>query len=179
MKVKKILDLEDFRQMYELEAMYYTQEHITPAEESYRWYQKYPYTVCALEDEGCIVAFINLLPIGEALFEEIKSGRFNDKNLEVEQILDIDQPIQEKLYMFLCCVVIHETYRGQNLLQMLIREGRKPYEAIASHVLGIITDNVTPEGERLSQKLGMQYVTKTWFDSVIYVGDYGVCIERV
>ncbi|MGL4737214.1 MAG: GNAT family N-acetyltransferase [Cellulosilyticaceae bacterium] len=177
MRIKETLVFEDFVQMYGLEALYYTEEHITPAEESYRWYQQHPYSVCALEDGGKIMAFINLFPIGEDLFEQIKSGTFNDKELKAEQLVDIRQPVEGTVHMFLCCIVIHEDYRGQGVLKQLLQEASRPYEGIQIECM--ITDNVTPEGERLSRKLGMQYVRETVFESVIYMGDYKRCIAQL
>lgn len=179
MNVKRELVLDDFMQMYHLEALYYTEEHITPAEESYRWYQQHPYSVCALEEAGEIVAFINLFPIGEDLFERIQSGEYNDKDLKAEDIVAMGQPVEGTVHMFLCCVVIHGNYRGQGLVKKLLKEASKPYETIAHQIQYMITDNVTGEGRQLSEKLGMHCVTATCFDSTIYRGNYGECIAKI
>ncbi len=185
--------IDDFIQMYELEKKYYTEDHITPYEEAYRWHLKYPWSSCALEDQGRIIGFLDLLPITESLFQEIKSGNFNDSSLSYTDICDITEITEGSVHLFLSCIVIEKEYRKTAALSMLFKHQIEFYDGyvknaemkelripddtcqpkgIPLHISHVITDNVTKEGEKFSKRLGFQKVVHTQFDSVIYVQEY-------
>ncbi|GGE69073.1 hypothetical protein [Priestia taiwanensis] len=164
--------LEDFKDMQELERNFYDDNHITPYEEAYRWYKAYPYTVCALRDNSTIIGFINMFPVKEHIFEALRAGTFNDRELLLEHIINIDEPIDGKINMFFCCVIIDKEYRRTDALRILLRESICYYKHIERHIDSIITDNVTDKGEAFSKRLGFTKVTDSQFDSIIYMGDY-------
>ena len=50
MEFAEKLTFEDFEKMHSLENKFYDEEFITPAEEAYEWYVKYPYSVTVAKD---------------------------------------------------------------------------------------------------------------------------------
>lgn len=185
--------IDDFIQMYELERKYYTEDHITPYEEAYRWHLKYPWSSCALEDQGRIIGFLDLFPINETLFQKIKSGTYNDCDLTFTDICDITKMTEGHVHLFLSCVVLEKEYRKTEALSMLFKHQIEFYDGyvknaemkelripdgtcqpkgIPLHISHVITDNVTKDGENFSKRLGFQKVIDTQFDSVIYVQEY-------
>jgi hypothetical protein len=171
--------IDDFKEMQELERKFYDDDHITLYEEAYKWYEKYPYTVCGLRGEGRIIGFINMFPIKEHIFQAIKAGAFNDRDLVSDDIVNIDKPIGSKVNMFLCCVLIDDEYRQTDALSILLAENIRYYKHIQTKIESIITDNVTDKGEAFSKRFGFTRVTESEFDSVIYMADYSEFILYV
>lgn len=175
MKIKEKLTFEDFKMMSILEEKFYDCSHITPAAEAYDWYKKFPYSTRVMEDENQIIGFVDMFLITDEIFHAIKSGKFNDKNLTSEGIVDIYKVSQGTYHMFLCCLVIEEQYRKTDALKILLNEHIQFYRQLEEkgiHIDNIITDNVTDSGARFSQKLGFQKQTDSNFSSVIYLMDY-------
>lgn len=175
MIIKEKLTFEDFKMMSVLEEKFYDPSHITPPEEAYDWYKKFPYTTRVMEDKNKIIGFVDMFIINDEIFHVMKSGKFNDKNLTSEGIVDICKMTQDVYHMFLCCLVIEEQYRKTNALKVLLKEHIQFYEKFEEQGIiidQIITDNVTESGARFSQKLGFQKQTDSDYNSVIYAMDY-------
>ncbi len=80
----------DFDAMAAMEARFYGEDLITPAQEAWRWYERYPFTTLAGRDAcGRIAGFINLFPVREPVYEALIAGVFNDAELSVE---DVESP---------------------------------------------------------------------------------------
>jgi Acetyltransferase (GNAT) family len=179
MQIIKHFTLDDFKEMQELERKFYVDDHITPYEEAYRWYKEYPYTVRALRDNEKIIGFVNMFPIKDHIFKAIQAGTFNDRDLVLEHIINIHGALEDKVNMFLCCIVIDQDYRRTDALSMLLRENIQYYEHIQTQIQSIITDNVTDKGESFSKRLGFKKVTDSQFDSIIYMGNYAEFVKSV
>ena len=67
MRIKEQKTQDDFRYMEQLELKYYSEEHVTPWEEAYRWHLANPKTGFVLEDGGRIAGFSDILPLDRAL----------------------------------------------------------------------------------------------------------------
>lgn len=85
---------------------FYGEEFITPPQEAYRWYQRYPYTVVAAAHNDNIVGFVNLFPVKKHIDEALRAGEFNDHFLTLDGVEDIHIASDTPLHMFLCCVVV-------------------------------------------------------------------------
>lgn len=181
MKVEILKNLNElhFLQMYQLEREYYSEEYITPYQEVYRWYRKFPYTTFAAAEADEIVGFINLFPIRNSLFEEIKNGRYNDRDLTVSDILNVHAENETPLNMFLSCLVVSKERRKQGMTELLLRTAVDYYQPYAERFGFIITDNVTQEGQRFSQRYGFQPLQASGHDSQLYIQTYASFQRRV
>ncbi len=179
MRVLDRLERTHFVQMFLLEQRFYGEDHITPAEQAFAWYVKYPYTTIAAEDAGRIVGFVNLFPVSDAVLERLNTGSFNDKDLTVEDIADIHASQTAPLHMFLSCIVVTPEYRKRGLTQTLLQHAVAQYAAVEHRCDVIVTDNVTPEGNRFSRKYGFTPVCQTQHESLLHTQAYGSFCARV
>lgn len=169
-------------QLHQMEKKYYTEEHIAPYEEVYKWNQKFPWSSAVLEEDGKIVAFLDMFPIKEHLLQKIQSGTYNDSNLTYEDIVDITTVKQGHFHMFLCCMVIEKEYRNKDTQKLLFNQlidfyaTNKTDQVIIDR---IITDNVTEEGIHLSKKLGFKKAIDSDYQSTIYLGKYDSFVKTV
>lgn len=168
MKLGHSLSYAHFEQMEQLELLYYGPEYITPAEESYRWYQHYPYTVVAAEAAGKIVGFVNLFPVKEHIAQALKAGVFNDHDLTPEGVVDLAAVQQGPLHMFLSCILVKPEYRRHGLTLTLLRAAAAQYASVYHRCVEVITDNVTAEGERFSQRYGFRKLCLSHHNSVVF-----------
>lgn len=162
--IKSDLSLEDFKEMSALELQYYDESFVTPAEESYLWYKHASYSIRAVYDFDQLVGFMNFFPISESLFNHIKTGHYNDQNLTYKDI----EALGKSKYLFLSCIVINESYRKTNALQLLLDDYNNLYKGYDYEF--IITDNVTEAGIRFSRKLGLTPYKKTSHNSTLCIG---------
>lgn len=169
-----------FEQMAELEARYYGEEFITPPQEAYRWYQRYPYTVVAAADENNrIVGFVNLFPVKEHIYEALRAGCFNDHFLTLEGVEDIAADANTPLRMFLCCLVVDAAYRAQGLTRRILRAAVEQYAAVAYRCTEVITDNVTEAGEAFSRRYGFRELLRSDHDSTVYTQSWADFVKRI
>lgn len=181
MNIKNPLTLEDFKRMKDLEEKYYGKDFITPYEEAYRWYKTYEYTIRAVEIKGEVVGFINLFPINDRVYKLLKEGRFNDKYLEVKDLIDIENNSGEEINLFLSCVLIDEKYRKTKALTLILREYMNFYQGVNEkiQIKNVITDNVTGKGEGFSKRLGFKKVKSSDHNSVIYEISFENFVENI
>lgn len=182
MNIKTELTMADFVQMEELEKRYYTEEHITPAAEAYEWYIHRPYSILALEQDDCIIGFMNLFPVRQEIFAQIEKGSFNDKYLTYEDIIQLPSTGVPSMNLFLSCVVIHEQYRKSNALSMLLTRYAAFYNSLQGQGtdIGLIAgDAVTPAGERFFTKIGLKRRCASDHVSTIYHGTYNAFVDAV
>ncbi|MGM9987163.1 MAG: GNAT family N-acetyltransferase [Bacillaceae bacterium] len=176
MKLKKELTLVDFYEMEQLEKQYYDTDFITPAMESYECYKQRKGSILVVEDKGKIVGFMNLFPIEYSLYEQIKRGVFNDKDLTYKDIVEIETG-EGDIYLFLSCIVVDKAYRKKGVSALLLQAYCRYYEQ--KQVKSIIIDNVTEDGDDFSQKLGFQFITVSDHDSNIYEISFAHFFERI
>lgn len=169
-RIAPVLTPEDFVCMEALEARCYGRDHISPADEAYRWYQAYPDSTVAIFSGSFLAGFINLFPVTQAVSEGLLNGTFNDRDLTLNDIAPI--PATGMVDLFLCCIATEAVYRGGALTGLLLRAAMAPYAAAQNRVDRLITDNVTPEGVRFSQRLGLKKICMSDHGSMIHAGSY-------
>jgi len=172
MELLSRLTLNHFKQMEQLEREYYDDAYITPAEQAYTWYERFPNTTIAAEAGGHIIGFVNLFPVVDAVFQSIMAGRFNDKNLTLEAIVDADASQTEPLHMFLSCIVVREEYRPRNAARLLLKSAVNTYAPVAHRCDVILIDTVTPAGESFAKRYGFTPVRQSRYGSSIYSQRY-------
>lgn len=174
LKIKKRLSKKNFIEMYEIERYYYSEEFITPAEESYLWYKFKANSICAIADNGIIVGFMNLFPISEEIYNQIKRGVYQDSKMTYKEILEPDES-EGPIYLFLSCVAVHQQYRKSKALEMMLEDYIKQYEAWllkGYSIHGIVTENVTQAGLKFSLKMGMKNINISDHNSYICEGTF-------
>lgn len=171
MKILTELTYSHFEQMARLEQEFYDDDHITPPDEAFLWYKKHPYTVIVAEESGEIAGFINLFPVSDAVFEKLKAGTFNDKDLTAGDIADI-YASQDTLHMFLSCIVVRPEYRKHGLTHQLLQKAVEQYDDVAHRCDVVVTDNVTPEGIAFSRKYGFAPLGSSQHASLLQIQKY-------
>ena len=163
-----------FYDMEALELQFYDAEFITPPEESLRWYGHHPHSTVAAECDGRLIGFVNLFPVQPEVYTALREGSFNDHFMELEHVAPLTTT---PLHMFLCCVVVDKDYQRRGIARQLLRTAVQPY--IGLPCLSVITDNVTPDGERLSKRLGFTHLCHSDHDSEIYEQEWTEFLSRV
>lgn len=168
-----------FEQMAALEETYYAPEFITPAAESQRWYDTYPYTTVAAAAGEEIAGFVNLFPVRKEVFDSLLAGQLNDHDMGTEAVVDLSRHRGEVLEMFLSCVVVARPFRGSGLCRALLREAVKPYLPYLPCCNRVITDNVTEDGERFSRRYGFHCLGESEHDSRLYIQPFADFVRTV
>ncbi len=157
------LTLQHFREMEALELQFYAAEFITPAEESWSWYDLHPHSTVAAEVKGKLAGFVNLFPVQPAIYKALRAGQFNDHFMELEHVAPITQ---QPLHMFLSCILVDRQFRRLGLTRQLLQAAIKPYAALPC--VGVVTDNVTADGCVFSERYGFTRLRPSDHDSWIY-----------
>ncbi len=180
--IKKELVKNDFIIMEDLEKLYYDEDYITKAEESYRWYIHSSNSIVVIEHNGEIVGFMNMFPIKDEIFNKIKNGEYNDKFMTYKDVVLLDEREELIHNLFLSCIVIHEKYRGGEALKILLQEYLRIYEQYVSRGFkfnNVITDNVTENGVKFSKKIGLKPIIESDHGSTICMGRYEELLTTV
>ena len=151
------LTCSDFDEMTAMEARFYGEDLITPAEESWHWYERYPFTIVAARGErGEIAGFVNLFPVNESVHAAILDGAFNDANLTTDEVVDpwAQGADPEPLHMFLSCVVVDVPWQGSGLAYRLVAQAAAQYADFAARIADVTIDTATPDGAGLARNLG-------------------------
>ena len=151
----------DFDAMAAMEARFYGEDLITPAEESWNWYERYPFTIVAARGEqGEIAGFVNLFPVSEGVHTALLVGAFNDANLTTDDVVDPWEQGADSapLHMFLSCVVVDTLWQGGGLAYRLVARAAEQYAEFASRIADVTIDTATPDGAGLARNLGFTLV---------------------
>lgn len=180
------MTIENFIEMEKLELKYYNEEHVTPHEEAYKWHLEFSNSDVALEDKGKIIAFMDMMPIKDLIFEQIKEGHFNDKYLTTEHIVKMENLEEgDTVNLLLSCVVVDEEYRRTDALKILLTTYLHYYLSFTKrgvNIEHIITSNVTEHGERFSEKLGFRRIGLSDHDTALYLipfDDFAAGVEQL
>lgn len=168
-----------FEQMAVLEESYYSPEFITPAAESQRWYDTYPYTTVVAAAGNGIAGFVNLFPVKQSVFDALLTGQYNDHDMTTEAVVDLSRHNGETLEMFLSCIVVAQPFRGSGLVRALLQEAVRPYLPYLPCCNRIITDNITPDGERFSQRYGFRCLGSSAHSSRLYIQPFADFVRKV
>ena len=168
------LNMQHFHEMEALELQFYDAEFIAPAEETWRWYEQHPHSTIAAEADGRLVGFVNLFPVKPEVYRAILSGEFNDHFMEVSDLAPLDA---SPLHMFLSCVVVHRDYRHQGIIRLLLRAAVQSYAG--KPCAGIVTDNVTEDGCRFSERFGFRFLRESDHQSRIYEQSWQEFVSQV
>ena len=162
----------DFDAMARLEASFYGEDLITPAEEAWHWYQAFPFTTFAARDVsrndaelGAIVGFVNLFPVGREVFEATLAGAFNDADLLAS---DVENPFgpsdagpDAPLNMLLSCAAVEPSWQGTGLAYRLLAGAAAKFASAIRPIVSVVIDTATDDGARFARRLGFAPVRPT------------------
>jgi len=183
MNIKSDKTLDDFIYMEQLELKYYSEEHVTPYEEAYLWHLSNPKTGFILEDNGRIVAFTDILPVKQEIFDQIKSGTYNDKYLTSDDLISMDRLKEgDSVNLLLSCVLVDEDYRKTEALKILLNAHLDYYRGCMDRGISVgtvLTSNVTEAGERFSERMGFERIGRSEHQTTLYQASFRQFDERV
>lgn len=165
--------------MAELERLFYDDSFITPAAESERLFRLYPYTLVAVADGNMIAGFVNLFPVKKHIYDALVNGILNDHDLTAEAVTNLSQHRGEPLHMFLSCIVVAPAYRTMGLARTLLTAAVQPYLPYLEYCQQVVTDNVTDDGVRFSQRYGFRPVGSSHHASSIFVQPFADFVRRI
>jgi len=183
MNIKNEKTPEDFQYMEQLELKFYSEEHVTPWQEAYRWNLSNPKTGFVLEDCGRIVAFTDILPVRQGIFDQIAGGGFNDKYLTENDLVAMEELKEgDRVTLLLSCVLVDEDYRETDELKTLLSAHMDYYRSFADRGIlidAVVTSNVTRAGERFSERMGFERIGRTEHRTTLYRTSFRQFDERV
>ena len=182
----------DFDAMARLEASFYGEDLITPAEEAWHWYQAFPFTTFAARDVSCegdgarndddarddaelgaIVGFVNLFPVRREVFEATLAGAFNDADLLAS---DVENPFgpsdagpDAPLNMLLSCAVVEPAWQKTGLAYRLLAGAAAQFASAIRPIASVVIDTATDDGARFARRLGFAPVRPTDHGTYVWV----------
>jgi hypothetical protein len=183
MNIKNDKTPEDFQYMEQMELKFYSEEHVTPWLEAYKWNLSNPKTGFVLEDCGRIVAFTDILPVRQEVFEGIVNGSFDDKYLTEKDLVAIEESKEgDRVNLLLSCILVDKDYRETDALKTLLNAHLDYYRGFADRGIQIetvVTSNVTREGERFSERMGFDRIGRSGHDTTLFRTSFRQFDERV
>ena len=79
---------------------------------------------------------------------------------------DVADITDSPLHMFLSCVVVAQEARPLGLTRKLLQAAAQPYAKLPC--VGVVTDNVTADGCRFSERYGFTRICRSDHDSWVY-----------
>lgn len=163
---------EDIYESYEIEKLVLPPDVIASPSTALEWFEYNPLTMIGARDTdtGKLVGFFNTLPVSDNIFEQIRSGNFDDTHFTIDNIRQYDIPGFYKLY--LCSFCIHPAYNTTMAFRIIYTGFIDFLISLASdreiYISDIIADGVTSKGANLCESIGMYKVTKSSHKSSIY-----------
>ncbi len=167
----KEITAEDIQKALDLEALVYREDTMQSLNACLRYFHINPdiYLFVKEISTGKIVANIDIAPITDECYEQLRSGRFVDKDITPDMLLSYDLPCAYNLYF--SSIVIHDDYRGSDLFL-------KMFNAVVEHFISLgerevyakrmLADAVTKEGEKFCKLFGMHKVKESDHSSTLY-----------
>jgi hypothetical protein len=183
MNIKTDKTPEDFQHMEQMELEYYSEKFITPWKEAYLWNLSNPKTGYVLEDCGRIVAFTDILPVRQEVFDGIVNGSFDDKYLTENDLVKIEElKAGDCVNLLLACILVDEDYRETDALKTLLNAHMDYYRSFAGlgiQIETVVTSNVTRAGERFSERMGFDRIGRSGHDTTLFRTSFRQFDERI
>lgn len=168
----KDVTADDIAQASYLDTLVYDNMFCAPVDICLKWnsVNNRIYTMARDEETGKIVAYVNLSPVTDYYYEQIKSGSFLDVYLPPEAIVSYDMP--SCMYnLYFSSIVIHPDYQNTGVFLPL-------YTAIVNKFIDLgksgifihrmIADAVSERGRQFCRLFGMYNIKNSEHNSTIY-----------
>lgn len=171
-KIEYTFDLEDFKEMEDIEHSYFPNENITPAEEVLNWYKRNDLTCVGIRNEkNKVIASANILPLNKQTFYEIYENKMNEADVVSSQIEEYRD--NETYFIYLSSISIDKSYRNNyKVITTLLKGCINMFNLLQKRNIKIekvMAEASTIHGEKICQKLlKMNYIRDTKHSSKIY-----------
>ena len=162
---------DDIKEAVELDHMVYDTTYFVEPETCYEWFKVNPDIYVMLRDNSTnkVVAYINISPITEECYDDIRTGQFIDTGITAEMILSYNMPFPYCAYF--SSVVIHPDYQNSSVFKLMFDEVVKKFIHLGeqeTYIKKMIADAVSIEGEKFCKLFGMKKVDATNHGSSLY-----------
>lgn len=171
--VATTLTYNDHVRMQKIEEAYFDEEMISSPEVTVNWYNQNPQTIVAIRDNntGEICAHSSVIPVTDILARKIKKGDYIDADMSAENIHKYDSP--GGYIFYLSTIAVDRKYRKDSakLLYIFFKEYNLLLNKLNQkgiYISELISDTITPEGERLCRLIGLNFLRKSSHKSKIY-----------
>jgi len=145
------------REAERLECQYYDENHVAGWVKSMEWQQSYPWMSCFVEEQGEIVAFLDLLPVHWAFYDKLIQGAKDTDQLDDLDIVDLGRASPGQYPLLLLTVIVSKEFRNNGMLHLMFRDRIEYYKGLEARGFAfpiVGTENFTAEGCSFSQKRG-------------------------
>ncbi len=167
----KEITKEDIQGAISLDAITYIDDYRVQLETCWEWFNINPDIYVMAKDKltNKIVAYINITPIDDDNYDEIKNGQLIDSKLTSDMILSYDFP--STYSVIFSSIVIHPDYRNSEVFFEMINAVIKKFIYLSKHEVYIkrmIADAVSIQGVQFCRLFGMKKIHQGQFNSTIY-----------
>lgn len=161
----------DIREAVELDLLVYDDVYHVDTTQCEAWYKVNPdiYVMARDDITDKIIAYVNISPVTDECYEQIRKGDFIDVGITADMILSYDMPFPYSLYF--SSIVIHPDYQNTNVFMKLLNAIINKFVYLGEHEVYIkrmIADAVTPNGEKFCKLFGMTELKSSSHESILY-----------
>jgi len=165
------IKISDIEQAIMLDEITYENEYWVTLDRCLGWFERNNqiYTMLKEKKTDRIIAYINVSPVTDEYFEKIMQGDYIDTFLPPEAIIEYDMPSLYNLYF--SSIVIHPDYQNTGAFKPLFDALVEKFITLGSNDIFIkrmIADAVTEKGAKFCMLFGMEKITLSKHNSVIY-----------
>jgi len=154
-----------------LEARYYGEDHIAGWQKSWAWQQAFPWMSSYMEENGEILAMLDLFPVHWGFYRRLLAGETDTDSILDAEIVDLRAAAPGAYPMLLMTVIVAEEIRGQGVLQRLFSDRISCYREFETRGFSfpvVATENFTGEGCGFSEKRGFAQRTHNSAGGTVY-----------
>lgn len=170
--IKNFVDLDDVKEMCELDKVNYEIDNQVSFEICKTWYKKNPLIYTAIFRDEELIGYINFMPISDQLYNNFVNGKIPEQSINPKDIL-VMKP-GKSYYCLFSSVVIREDYKNSEAFLMLMTTFYRNMKTKLSRenitIKSIIADCVNKKMEKFVKDSGFKQVFKNK-DYNIYEGN--------
>lgn len=183
LKIEYTFNLEDFREMENIEHSYFPDENITSAEEVLNWYRKNDLTCIGVRNNDYrIIASASILPLKEETFYSIYENKMHEADVVSSQIEEYKD--NGTYFIYLSSISIDKAYRNNyKVVTTLLKGCINMLDLLQKRNIEIekvMAEASTIHGEKICNKLlKMNYIRETSHKTKIYCEEGKEFIEAI
>ena len=161
----------DLEQAVELDGLVYDDVYHVDPTLCEEWVKANPDIYVMAKDitTNKIIAYVNISPVTEECYEQLKNGDFIDTGITSDMILSYDMPFPYSVYF--SSIVIHPAFQNTEVFVELFNAVIDKFIFLGQHevyVRRMIADAVTKNGEKFCKLFGMTKIKGSSHNSTLY-----------